>query len=69
MILAVQHHAGEGNNHREQGDGHPTDPTEPLAEPFAEILAAIRETIDPRPRVRAKGFTLGAELAKGGWGR
>jgi hypothetical protein len=69
MIVAIQNHAGQGNNHREQGDGHPADPTESLAEPFAEILGALQETVCTSPRGRATCFALAAELTKGGWGR
>jgi hypothetical protein len=69
MIVAVQHHAGQGNNHREQGDGHPADPTESLAEPFAQILGALQETVCTHTLGRATGFALAAELTKGGWGR
>jgi len=69
MIVAIQYHAGQGNNHREQGDGHPADPTESLAEPFAEFLGALQETVCTSPRIRATGFALAAELTKGGWDR
>jgi hypothetical protein len=70
MIVAVQNHAGQGNDHRDQGDGHPADPTEALPKPFAEIRGVLRETLDRSPRLRANGFAVGNELAKRSrWGR
>jgi hypothetical protein len=67
MIIAVEYHAGHGNDQREQGDGYSADPIEPLAEFFAWILGALRETVRARPLNAAPYRDAG--LAKAPLGR
>jgi hypothetical protein len=67
MIIAVEYHAGQGNDQREHGDGYSADPTEPLAEFFAGILGALRETVRARPLNAASSRDAG--LAKAPLGR
>ena len=67
MIIAVEYHAGQGNDQREQGDGYSADPTEPLAEFFTGILGALRQTVRARPLGTAASSATG--LAKAPLGR
>jgi hypothetical protein len=69
LILAVQNHAGYGNEQREQSDGYPTEPMESLAEPLAEIFAGVgrahRKTIGVRHVVYGRGWRVAAGRGRG----
>jgi len=66
LILTVQNHAGQWNEQREQGDGHPTEPTESLAELFAGVRRANRKMIGVRNLVHGRGRSVAADRAPGG---
>jgi hypothetical protein len=75
-VLPIEHHAGEGNDQGEQGDGHTADPTQSLTQFLTEprrafgvpilvcsrILKGVITSPDGLPQIHRRDGALNPEL-------